>query len=158
MEPFFLRGQMAFWAYILRNAKGRFYIGQTEDLPERLKSHNRTDAVLGRYTRKHGPWALVWSEEHPTRASAMARERQIKQMKSARWIRENLLNGRVPTRRDLPIACRFESYLWSHFLSRFLEMARNRNFEFLAAHFAALHFVPYAPIHEHHRCLLSLVN
>jgi predicted GIY-YIG superfamily endonuclease len=40
---------------------------------------------------------LVWSEEHPTRSSAMARERQVKAKKSARWIRENLLNGRVPT-------------------------------------------------------------
>jgi hypothetical protein len=30
----------------------------------------------------------------------MARERQIKGMKSARWIRESLLNGRVPTGRD----------------------------------------------------------
>jgi predicted GIY-YIG superfamily endonuclease len=43
---------------------------------------------------------LVWSEEHGTRAAAMARERQFKRMKSARWIREELLQGRVPTGRD----------------------------------------------------------
>jgi hypothetical protein len=30
----------------------------------------------------------------------MQRERQIKSMKSAQWIREHLLNGRVPTSRD----------------------------------------------------------
>jgi predicted GIY-YIG superfamily endonuclease len=34
----------------------------------------------------------VWSESHSTRASAMQREREIKRMKSARWIREHLLN------------------------------------------------------------------
>jgi predicted GIY-YIG superfamily endonuclease len=89
-----------FWVYILQNPKGRFYIGQTDDLQARLFSHNRTDKVGGKFTRKNGPWELVWSEEHATRASAMARERQIKSMKSARWIWETLLDGRVPTGRD----------------------------------------------------------
>ncbi len=87
-------------SYILQNPEGRFYIGHTDDLALRLHSHNRTDKTLGKFTLKHGPWELVWSEEQPTRSSAMARERQIKGMKSARWIRENLLNGRVPTGRD----------------------------------------------------------
>jgi predicted GIY-YIG superfamily endonuclease len=89
-----------FWVYILQNPKGRFYIGQSGDLDTRLKNHNRTDQIDGKYTRKNGPWTLVWSEEHPTRTSALQRERQIKQMKSAKWIRETLLNGGVPTRRD----------------------------------------------------------
>ena len=89
-----------FRVYILQNPIGRFYIGQTEDLPARLISHNRTDKITGKYTRKNGPWKLVWSEEHDSRVSAMARERQIKRMKSARWIREELLKGRVPTSRD----------------------------------------------------------
>ena len=89
-----------FFLYILENPKGRFYIGHTDDLEERLTNHNRTDKIVGKFTRKNGPWVLVWSEAHPTRPDAMRRERQIKQMKSARWIRENLLNGRVPTCRD----------------------------------------------------------
>ena len=41
---------------------------------------------------------MRWSEAHPSRAAAVRRERQIKAMKSARWIREQLLNGRVPAR------------------------------------------------------------
>jgi len=85
------------WVYILQNPAGKFYVGHTEDLDLRLHSHNRTDRTLGKFTRKNGPWILVWSEEHPDRASAMARERQIKSMKSARWIREVLLQGRVPS-------------------------------------------------------------
>ena len=88
------------WAYILENAAGRFYTGQTDDLSRRLQNHNRTDKIVGKFTRKNGPWKLVWSEPHETRAAAMARERQIKAMKSSRWIREHLLNGRVPTGRD----------------------------------------------------------
>jgi len=89
-----------FWVYILENPAGRFYIGHTDDLLERLHSHNRAGRMLGKFTRKNGPWALVWTEEHPTRAAAMARERQIKGMKSARWIREHLLNRGVPMDRD----------------------------------------------------------
>jgi len=89
-----------FSVYILENPEGRFYVGQTDDLAIRLANHNRTDRVAGKFTRKHGPWSLVWSEAHPNRADAMARERQIKAMKSARWIRDRLLNGRVPTGRD----------------------------------------------------------
>jgi len=86
-----------FHVYILQNPKGKFYVGHTDDLPARLHSHNRTDKQIGKFTRKNGPWELVWSEQHPSRASAMARERQIKAKKSARWIRDSLLDGRVPT-------------------------------------------------------------
>ena len=71
-----------FWVYVLQNSAGKFYIGHTDDLGARLDSHNRTDRVLGKFTRKNGPWHVVWSEEHPTRAAAMGRERQIKRMKS----------------------------------------------------------------------------
>jgi putative endonuclease len=89
-----------FSVYVLQNSEGLFYIGHTSGPLVRLKSHNRTDKVVGKFTRKNGPWELVWSEEHPSRSSAMKRERQIKSMKSARWIREQLLNVRVPTCRD----------------------------------------------------------
>ena len=36
-----------FWVYVLQNPKGRFYIGQTEDLPARLVSHNDTTSIDG---------------------------------------------------------------------------------------------------------------
>jgi len=63
-----------FWVYILQNPAGRFYIGQTNDLPTRIANHNRTDKIGGKFTRKNGPWTLVWSEEHPARSAAMQRE------------------------------------------------------------------------------------
>jgi putative endonuclease len=80
-----------FYVYILRNSCGKFYVGQTSDLEKRVASHNGEEKIKGRYTHKNGQWELVWSEGHPTRASAMAREKQIKKMKSARWITEHLL-------------------------------------------------------------------
>jgi predicted GIY-YIG superfamily endonuclease len=97
-----------FWAYILENPDGRFYIGHTGDLAVRVENHNRTDRIGGKFTRKNGPWQLVWSEQYPTRPAAMQRERQIKKMKSARWIRDNLLNGRVPTRQRFFRARKFD--------------------------------------------------
>jgi putative endonuclease len=86
------RDEGPFWAYILQNPQKRFYIGSTENLARRVREHNDPTADASKYTPKNGPWTLVWSEPHPTRAAAMARERQIKSMKSSRWIRENLLS------------------------------------------------------------------
>ena len=81
-----------FWAYVLENPKGCFYVGHTDDLPRRLEEHNSPDKIGTKYAPKSGPCALAWSEEHPTRASAMAREKAVKGMKSAAWIRRELLN------------------------------------------------------------------
>ena len=81
-----------FRVYILRNPNGRFYIGHTDDLTKRISSHNRTDKIAGKFTRKNGPWTLVWSEEHVDRSSAVRREREIKSWKSARLIRIRLLD------------------------------------------------------------------
>ena len=73
-----------FWVYILENVQGKFYVGQTRDLVKRLQDHNRTDCFEGHFTRKNGPWKLVWTETHDSRSSAVQRERQIKKMKSAK--------------------------------------------------------------------------
>jgi predicted GIY-YIG superfamily endonuclease len=81
-----------FWAYVLESVDGTFYVGHTDDLGRRVGEHNDPDAPSHKFTAKNGPWTLVWSELHGTRGSAMQREAQIKRMKSARWIREKLLN------------------------------------------------------------------
>ena len=80
-----------YWVYVLENPKGRFYTGSTRDLDQRLKQHNSAEKVGTKYTHKNGPWKLVWKEIHTSRAGAAARERQIKKMKSSKWIKENLL-------------------------------------------------------------------
>ena len=80
-----------FWVYVLENPRGKFYVGQTENLAARVEDHNRTNSFEGHFTRKNGPWKLVWREGHSSRSSAVQRERQIMRMKSAKWIRVHLL-------------------------------------------------------------------
>ena len=75
---------------------GGFFVGHTEDIERRLSEHNSDEKVGTKHTHKHGPWRLVWSEQHPTRAKAMGRERFIKSRKSAAWIRVNLLGRASP--------------------------------------------------------------
>jgi len=81
-----------FWVYVLQNPAGRFYIGHTDNLADRVANHNRTDKIMGKFTRKNGPWILAWSEEYADRSNAMQRERQIKSWKSARLIKNRLLD------------------------------------------------------------------
>jgi len=83
-----------FWVYILQNPVGKFYIGQTEDLCKRVAEHNAPGRDGVKFTAKgNGPWRLVWSESYASRVEAMRREKQIKSMKSARWIRETFLQS-----------------------------------------------------------------
>ena len=85
-----------FWVYVLENPHGRFYVGHTEDLDRRLLEHNDAALAKSKYTRKHGPWMVVWSEQHTTRAEAMRREEFIKSRKSAAWICQHLLGRASP--------------------------------------------------------------
>ena len=74
---------MSFYVYILRSqTTGRFYVGHTENLIKRIFEHNnnRTPSIKNR-----GPWVLFYSETYETR-SAAKRERQIKKMKSSKFI------------------------------------------------------------------------
>ena len=89
-------GEGPFWVYVLENSQGRFYVGHTDDLGRRLGEHNDPDRAKSKYTRKHGPWRLVWWEEHCGRSSAVRRERFIKSRKSAAWIRQYLLGRASP--------------------------------------------------------------
>jgi predicted GIY-YIG superfamily endonuclease len=40
-----------FRVYILENPDGRFYVGQSDDLAVRMRNHNRTDRIGGKFTR-----------------------------------------------------------------------------------------------------------
>jgi len=91
-----------FWTYILENSSGRFYIGHTNDLARRLSEHNSIQKIGHKYTHKYEEWKLIWSETFFTRAEAMKREKDLKRLKSSKWIRDNLLNKakHVPIYRD----------------------------------------------------------
>jgi putative endonuclease len=77
---------MASYVYIIQSAAdGAFYIGMTGNLAQRLAKHNSGATP---YTRRRGPWAMVYTEEHPSRSAALQRERQIKKRKSRLYIEE----------------------------------------------------------------------
>jgi putative endonuclease len=71
---------MDFYVYILFSTlNNRYYIGQTNDINARLIRHNNGYV---KSTKPFRPWRLVHVEKHPDRASAMARENQLKSWKS----------------------------------------------------------------------------
>ena len=68
-----------FVVYILKSiATGKYYIGQTQNLTERLTRHNTCRSA---FTKKDRPWKIVYQESFVTRAQAMQREKQIKAYK-----------------------------------------------------------------------------
>ena len=74
---------MSFHVYILKSTRdGTLYVGHTNNLERRMRQHG-TCSGKG-YTANRGPWRLVHSEEHPSRAEAMKRERFLKSCKGAR--------------------------------------------------------------------------
>jgi putative endonuclease len=85
---------MAFHVYVLANAAGAIYIGQTADLERRVAQHNDPEFRGTLHTKRHpGPWTLLWSEQYQTRSSAMKRERELKTGKGREWIRRQLAGG-----------------------------------------------------------------
>ena len=65
--------------YIIQNVAGKFYVGHTDDLGQRLHFHNTGQS---HYTARRGPWALVHSETFDSRSAAARREGEIKRWKS----------------------------------------------------------------------------
>ena len=75
---------MTFYVYILQSqSSGRYYIGQTKNLVERVAYHNAGHSVA---LKNRGQWTLVYSEEYPSRSEAVRRETQIKKQKDRRFI------------------------------------------------------------------------
>jgi len=69
-----------FHVYILRCSDETLYIGSTDRLDVRVKTHN--DGRGATYAAARRPVTLVYSEESGSRSAAEVRERQLK-----RWTR-----------------------------------------------------------------------
>ena len=81
---------MTFFLYILQSeTSGRYYVGQTKNLQERINYHN---ANYSQSLRNRGPWKLVYHEEYASRTQALKREIQIKRQKSRLFI-ESLVSA-----------------------------------------------------------------
>ena len=77
-----------FSVYIIYSNKiDQYYIGQTENIENRLYRHNNNGS---KSTKKANDWVLIYTEEFPTRVLAVNREAEIKKKKSRVYI-ENLI-------------------------------------------------------------------
>lgn len=64
--------------YVLKCADGSLYTGYTTDVSRRVREHNDGDGA--KYTRGRTPVELVYTESYRSRAAAMGREHEIKQL------------------------------------------------------------------------------
>ncbi len=77
-----------FSVYALYSEKiNRIYVGQTDDLEERVADHR---SGRSRYTSRADDWVLIHVEEFATRAEAMRRERELKTHRGRDFLREKL--------------------------------------------------------------------
>jgi putative endonuclease len=67
---------MVFWVYVLNCADGSYYTGHTDNLEQRIGTH-QSGAYPG-YTATRLPVKLIWSQECETREEALSAEMQIK--------------------------------------------------------------------------------
>jgi putative endonuclease len=77
--------------------RGTLYAGVTSDLVQRVWQHKNSQA--GGFTRQYSVHMLVWFENHPDMASAIQREKAIKEWKRI-WKLE-LIETSNPNWRDL---------------------------------------------------------
>ena len=85
--------KVKFCTYILKSrTTGKLYIGQTNNLSERLSQHN-TNQVLS--TKNKGSWELIFCKEFPNRSDAMKLETKLKKWKNKerimRWIEKQTM-------------------------------------------------------------------
>ena len=67
------------YVYVLKSEKdGKLYIGQTNNITQRLEYHNRGKVKA---TKNRVPFKIIYYEEVKTRAEAMKREKYLKSLK-----------------------------------------------------------------------------
>jgi predicted GIY-YIG superfamily endonuclease len=86
-----------FFVYVLRTSSDDLYIGVTENLDQRISSHNSGKGA--EWIKAHRDAHLVYSESHPTLGSARKREIQLKKWSRAK--KEALIAGDVAMLKSL---------------------------------------------------------
>ena len=82
---------MSFTVYILRTSSNTLYIGQTNNLENRLKTHKLDKNKGAKYIRYFTSFDLVYTKTYLTRTEAMKRETQLKKWTKAK--KEALIVG-----------------------------------------------------------------
>ncbi len=74
--------------YAIYNRKhDKIYIGQTQNLKERLRLH-QSKIFLGYTSRYDGKWELIYRESSATRQDALIREKQLKSYRGRVFIKQ----------------------------------------------------------------------
>ena len=82
---------MKYYVYIIYSpSQDKYYTGYSADPLERQEEHNMGATAS---TRPGRPWILVYKEEYPNKHTAIIREKEIKKMKSRKFI-ESLIRQR----------------------------------------------------------------
>ena len=80
------------FVYILKTARGKYYIGSTTDLKSRIKHHK------GGYTpstKRLGKVDLIFSQEYPTLDDARSIERKLKKLKRKDYLEKIVIDGKI---------------------------------------------------------------
>lgn len=79
-----------FVVYAIYNREhDKIYIGQTQDLQDRLRMHN--DHTLGGFTSRYsGEWITIYTESVSNRKEALDREKQLKSYRGREFIRKHI--------------------------------------------------------------------
>jgi len=73
-----------YYVYILESiSTGRYYIGSTKNVENRLRKHNAGHSAA---TKGYRPWKLIHIEEFQAHGDALRREYEIKRHKSRAYI------------------------------------------------------------------------
>lgn len=71
--------------YLLENNNGKIYIGYTQNIENRLRSHNRLEGPD--WTQGKGPWKIIHTEEYDNQSDALKREKYLKSLKAGKRIK-----------------------------------------------------------------------
>lgn len=82
---------MMFFVYILCSKQNnKYYIGQTQNLEDRVLKHNSGEV---KSTKPYVPWEMVYFEIFENRSLSYKREQEIKRKKSRKYV-ESLINNK----------------------------------------------------------------
>lgn len=90
---------MPYFVYILRFSDNSLYIGQANNLDQRLKDHLSKTTRSAKFTKDHGDFKLVYREDFNSRIEAMRREKQLKGWTRAK--KEALISGNLKLLKEL---------------------------------------------------------
>jgi predicted GIY-YIG superfamily endonuclease len=64
--------------YVLRNTRGTFYVGLSDNVARRAEQHNAGES---RWTKGRGPWMIVWQSGELSLSEARKLEKRLKRQK-----------------------------------------------------------------------------